>query len=107
MRTSMPFVLLPIFFVLAASGCTTTVQTGSGVVIQEFTPGFTEIYPSEPIVFYLKFKNTGSVEATNVFAEVLGLDEDWAASSSGDGNVLKDGEVLPRQQGRPPHAQGS
>ncbi|MCK4714477.1 MAG: hypothetical protein KAT35_02805, partial [Candidatus Aenigmarchaeota archaeon] len=72
MRTSMPFVLLSIFSVLAVSGCTTPVQTGSGVVIQEFTPGFTEIYPGEPIVFYLKFKNTGSVEATNVFAEVLG-----------------------------------
>ncbi len=98
MRTSMPFVLLSVLSVIAVSGCTGQVNTGNGVVIEEFTPGFTEIYPGEPVVFYLKFRNAGSVDATNVFAEVLGLDEDWALSSSGiDGNRILRGEVLPRE----------
>jgi hypothetical protein len=99
-RTALCLLVLSIIPVLAASGCTTTTTpTVSGVVIQEFSPGFSEVQPGEPITFYLKFKNEGSVDATNVFAELVGLDEDWAASSAGGGNVIEGGELLPREAG--------
>ena len=89
-------VLIPLL--LLTSGCTSP-QAGSGVVVEEFTPGFTEVYPGEPITFFLKFRNKGSVQATDVFAELLGLDEDWASSSSdvADDNIPVGGEVLPRE----------
>jgi hypothetical protein len=80
---------------VAVSGCT-SIQSGSGVVIEEFTPGFSEVYPGEPVTFLLKFKNLGSVEATSVHAELLGLDEDWAASSQGLGRIVN-GEMLPQE----------
>jgi hypothetical protein len=94
--------LLAIILVLLASGCTTsTVTTGNGVVIESFdSGGITEVYPGEPITFHLKVMNTGSVEATNVFGELLGLDEDWATSSgpsSISGNKVLNGEILPRE----------
>jgi hypothetical protein len=77
--------ILPILIVLV-SGCTfpgttSSVETGNGVVIKEFAPLFSEVYSQEPIKFNLKFKNTGSVKAEGVFAEVIGIDNDWYDSS--------------------------
>ena len=95
--------LIPfLFMIILASGCTTpTIATGNGVVIEEFSlGGLTELYPGEPISIHLKARNTGSADAENVFAEVLGLDEDWAVSSSDIGNNrghIVGGEVLPQQ----------
>ncbi len=100
-RHALPCLVLALTAVIAMSGCVNTgLQTGSGITIQEFTPGLSEIYPGEGMTFFLKFKNIGSVEATDVFAELLGLDEDWAASSSSDsigGNMVVSNEVLPRE----------
>ena len=99
-RHALPGLVLLLAAVVAASGCINpNLQTGDGVVIQEFTPGFSEVYPGEPVTFFLKFKNIGSVEATEVFAELLGLDEDWAASSSrfGSGEVSPGGEKFPEE----------
>jgi len=87
-----------IVLVLLASGCINPSGKGNGVVIEDFSPSFEKVYPGEPIQFFLKFKNTGSVEAENVFAELLGLDEDWALSSAGMGNEIVGGEVLPREE---------
>ncbi len=96
-RHAFPGLILTLAAVIAASGCINpNLQTGDGVVIQEFTPGFSEVYPEEPVTFFLKFKNIGSVEATEVFAELLGLDEDWAASSRGLGTILNN-EMLPQE----------
>jgi len=96
-RHALPGLVLLLAAVVVASGCTNpSLQTGDGVAIQEFTPGFSEVYPGEPVTFLLKFKNIGSVEATGVFAELLGLDEDWAASSSGLGTILNN-EMLPQE----------
>lgn len=92
-------VLILIPLLLLTSGCTSP-QAGSGVVVEEFTPGFTKVYPGEPVTFFLKFRNKGSVQATDVFAELLGLDEDWASSSSdvADDNDPLRGEILPREE---------
>jgi hypothetical protein len=95
-RHALPGLVLLLAALVASSGCINPVQTGSGVVVQEFTPGFSEVYPGEPITFFLKFKNIGSVEAEEVFAELLGLDEDWAASSKGLGTILNN-EMLPQE----------
>lgn len=97
---ALPGLVLALLFTLAVSGCTTPVQTGNGVVIEEFAPAFSqEVYSGEPVTFLLKFKNFGSVEATKVHAELLGLDEDWAAASANiKDNVIVNGEVLPREE---------
>ena len=98
-RFSLPGIIISLTAILMVSGCATnTTNTGKGVVIQEFTPGFSEVYPGEEVHFFLKFKNEGSVKATKVFAELVGLDEDWAASSSGLGTITS-GEMLPQEAG--------
>lgn len=89
--------VLPLVAILAVSGCITNTTTGNGVVIEEFTTGgISELYPGEPVTFYLKVRNTGSVEAEGVFAELLGLDEDWAKSSS-DLGTIEGVEMLPQE----------
>jgi hypothetical protein len=101
-RHALPCLVLLLLAAMSVSGCTSPVQTGSGIVIEDFSPGFSEVYPGEPIIFFLKFRNIGSVEATNVFAELLGLDEDWAASSyempdnKAEG-IYVGGEILPQE----------
>jgi hypothetical protein len=99
-RHALPGLVLLLAAVVSISGCTTpTLQTGNGVVIQEFTPSLSEVYPGEPVIFFLKFKNIGSVEASKAFAELVGLDEDWAAASKDiNGNkVSSSGELFPRE----------
>jgi hypothetical protein len=70
--------VLPLLAAILISGCTTgNTTTGTGVVVKEFAPEFTEIYAGEPVTFRLLMQNQGSVDAKNVHAELLGLDEDW------------------------------
>jgi hypothetical protein len=94
--------ILVLSALIVISGCTTPgVRTGNGVVIEEFTPSFTSVYPGELVEFQLKFRNVGGVKATSVFAEVLGLDEDWAASSKGfENNRFNPSgtELFPREE---------
>ncbi len=93
---------IPILLTLLVlvSGCTfsgSAVETGNGVIIKEFAPTFTEIYPTEPVTFNLKFKNVGSVMAEGVFAEILGIDSDWYDSSFTTGGPWLYNEKLPDQ----------
>lgn len=75
--------VLLLLAVLLVSGCTTGQTTaGNGVAVKEFAPEFSEIYAGEPVNFRLLLKNEGSVEADNVHAELLGLDEDWCSSGA-------------------------
>ena len=85
MRAKMASLGLTLSFlaVLFVSGCTSTTTGGTGVVVKEFAPEFTEIYATEPVTFRMLVKNEGSVEATSVHAELLGLDEDWCSSQTG------------------------
>jgi hypothetical protein len=55
--------------------------SGNGVNIILFTSDIKNnvISPGEEITFEAKMKNTGSVKSTGGFAELLGLDQTWAA----------------------------
>lgn len=75
--------VLPALAMLLISGCTTGgTLSGKGVAVKEFAPEFTEIYSGEPVTFRLLMKNEGSVDAKDMHAELLGLDEDWCGESS-------------------------
>ncbi len=63
--------------------------SGKGVDIISFTTEQSVLSPGEEGTFEVKIKNTGSVEATNGFVELLGLDHTW--SSSGE-------EILPNEE---------
>jgi len=65
---------------------------GSGLVIESFGSDFQEVYGGEEVTFRVKFKNTGSVKAEDVFAELLGLDQLW---EPGENTIVYNGEVLP------------
>lgn len=102
MRALSLALVLSILAVLAASGCIIpTTASGNGVVIDEFSSGgLSELYPGEDVTFFLKVSNQGSVTATDVFAELLGLDEDWAKSSGSltqNDGLIVGGEVLPQE----------
>ena len=75
--------ILLLVLVVCASGCTNTKTAGKGVIIEAFEPDHPEIYSGEPVVFRLLVRNTGSVEARNVHAELLGIDEDWCCKPAG------------------------
>lgn len=81
-------VAFTIMFVITVSGCTfipgPSGPTVGGVSIVDFNSDFSELYPKEMVTFNLKVKNTGSVTAEKVFAELLGLDEDWYAANEED-----------------------
>jgi len=78
-------------------GTISSVETGNGVVIKEFEPTFSEVYPGEPVIFNLKFKNVGSIKAEEVFAELLGIDQDWYDESFIEGGPWLSNEKLPDQ----------
>jgi hypothetical protein len=92
-------ILILLTLLVLVSGCTSVspVEKGNGMIIKEFSPTFTEIYPNEPVKFNLKIKNVGSVEAEGVFAEILGIDNDWYDSSFTDGGPWLHNEKLPDQ----------
>jgi len=73
-------ILVFLFAIIAIAGCTTTTITttsGNGIVIEAFGPDLPQAVPGELVNFDVRIRNTGSVTVTNVFGELLGLDEDW------------------------------
>ena len=91
--------LLSVVAVLLVSGCTQA-GTGNGVKVLDFGPDLSKVYPGEVVNFNLRFQNTGSLNAGGVFAELLGLDEDWYDSGLGDigGGPWEGGEKLPNEK---------
>jgi hypothetical protein len=93
--------------VILTSGCTIPIgpngaSSGGGIVIEFFGPDIqvAEIFSNEPINFQVKFRNTGSQTAQNVFAELLGLDESWCCNSVGlpsEGPWTSSNEKLPNE----------
>ncbi|MBU0898877.1 MAG: hypothetical protein KJ613_03610, partial [Nanoarchaeota archaeon] len=75
-------ILFVLVLLVSVSGCT-TLESGNGVVIKEFTTDFNEVISGERADFYLKIKNIGSQTAENVFAEIYGLDFGWKEIESG------------------------
>ncbi|MBU1135872.1 MAG: hypothetical protein KKG13_05150, partial [Nanoarchaeota archaeon] len=74
-------ILFVLVLLVSVSGCT-TLESGNGVVIKEFTTDFNEVISGERADFYLKIKNIGSQTAENVFAEIYGLDFGWQKIAS-------------------------
>jgi hypothetical protein len=86
--------LFSVMAVLVVSGCT-QVDTGNGVNVLEFGPDLSRVYPGEVVNFNVRFQNLGSLDAEDVFAELLGLDEDWYDPGFGDWHS---GEKLPNEK---------
>jgi hypothetical protein len=90
--------------VILASGCTnisTIIESGSGVAIKDYSVSFADVYSGECVDFGALIKNTGSIKAEKVFAEIIGLDYDWydknkiawnTGCKSQDGGPWKDWE---------------
>ena len=92
-------VLLVTIALVVSSGCITQNQKyGNGVKILEFGPDMDKVYPGEIVNFRVKFQNLGSVRAENVFAELLGLDEDWRDEGFTQGGPWRGGEKLPNEE---------
>jgi len=68
-----------ISFIIIVSGCTLqpVVTTSNGVEIESFTADFGTVFHGEAVKFRMLVRNTGSSDAAEVFAEVLGIDQDW------------------------------
>ncbi|MFH1444891.1 MAG: hypothetical protein ABIF08_00175 [Nanoarchaeota archaeon] len=79
--------ILVVFSAVIVSGCV-GLEAGNGVVIKDFYTDFDEVKSGERTDFYVKFKNIGSEQADNVFAELLGLDLAWYS----DGTQVGTGE---------------
>ena len=102
-------ILLLTLLVLAAllvSGCTinpalspaTPATTRSGVIIERFGPVFHEIQSEEPVTFRLSVRNAGSVDATDVHAELLGLDQAWCENTRCQTSAGGFAEKLPEEE---------
>ncbi len=84
-----------LILIVAFSGCIGgPVETGNGVIIKDFEADFTDVYSTEVVNFNLRVQNTGSATATEVHAELLGIDEDWNDHSVGN---WQSGENLPNE----------
>ena len=90
------YLILPAI-VIFISGCT-YIETGNGLVIQNIEPDISESFSGEVVTFFVRIKNTGSQTASDVHAELLGLDQDWYNEGIpvGDGPWAQ-GEKLPEE----------
>ncbi len=95
--------LFSVLVVIVVSGCISPISpitpSAGGLSVESFTTDLqlSEFYSEEPITFQIKFRNTGSVKAENVFAELLGLDEDWCCDDIGKGPWTGGKEKLPNE----------
>ncbi len=84
-----------ILFVIFVSGCinnTSTLELGNGVIIKDYNIDFSNVYSGECVDISVLLKNTGSVDAKQVFAEMLGIEQDWYDGKSwGKGCKSEDG----------------
>ena len=67
-------VVVAVGFLVLASGCVQTGAGGKGVVVEDFSPSFSEVYPGEPVRFTVKIRNTGSFDASGTVS-IAGMDE--------------------------------
>jgi hypothetical protein len=84
-------ILICSVIVLSVSGCTIpgpSASTGAGVIITDFTTEFSEYYLKEPVMFKVKIRNTGSVDAENININLLNLDG-WTEVDAGECRISK------------------
>jgi hypothetical protein len=81
--------------VVISSGCTTTnttVETGNGVIIEDYDVEFSNVYSGECVDLGILIRNIGSVDSENVFVEMLGIEQDWYDGKAwGEGCLSEDG----------------
>jgi hypothetical protein len=93
-------VMISVLSLALVSGCTLltpAASPGGGVVIEGFSPVFSSVRSGEPVTFRLSIRNTGSSEARQVHAELLGLDQDWCKGSGCDTSRGGSPEKLPEE----------
>jgi len=82
--------LLPVLLVVMVSGCTapgfTASASGRGVTIEAFEPDFSAASEGETIQLQLMVRNKGSVDASDVKAEIFGM-EKWSLLGKGGGST--------------------
>ena len=85
----LPLLVLP---ALLVSGCTLTPVevTGNGVEIESLSADFDNIFEGEQVTFRMTVRNTGSADTQEVFAELLGIDQEWGPNPGQ--------EVLPNEE---------
>ncbi|MFH1364870.1 MAG: hypothetical protein ABIH52_04435 [Candidatus Aenigmatarchaeota archaeon] len=71
--------LLPVLLTVFVSGCTQGGGTGgNGVVINAFAPDFPQLHSNEKVSLQLEVQNMGDMKATNVEAELTGINpNEW------------------------------
>ena len=94
------FPVLLLGAVLVASGCTTfggtSIGGGPGVVITDFIPDLSQVFSGEDVRLQLRIQNQGEARATNVIAELTGIDlAEWGSFGGGFGAVKQLGDLVP------------
>ncbi|MFH1294900.1 MAG: hypothetical protein ABIH90_03095, partial [Candidatus Aenigmatarchaeota archaeon] len=89
----MDFRLLPFaVVVLALSGCIGQTITGSGLVIEDFSPDFASVFPGEEVHIDVKVRNLGTVDAQIRDIQMTGLDtKNWKMETSNCNELLRNG----------------
>jgi len=85
----LPLLVLP---ALLVSGCTLTPVevTSNGVEIESLEADFINLFEGEQVTFRMMLRNTGSADTSEVFAELLGIDQEWGPDPGQ--------EVLPNEE---------
>jgi hypothetical protein len=95
-------VLILLGLVVLVSGCigqtTVTVTTSNGLVIKSFSPDFSEVRSGEQVVLSMMTENVGEADATDISAELFGLNiggTEWSLTGGSTrvskipGNILR------------------
>lgn len=94
--SSKPVLLLSLIVIVLISGCTSTIPSGNGIIVETFEPDFTNIFSNEEVTFNIRIRNVGSVDAENTVVKMIGLDEwsndAWVGDNCGNGKNLLAGQ---------------
>ena len=94
-KAKLLLLLVPIFAVVAISGCTqsNTPASGPGVVILNWEPTLSSVESGDPLQLRVKVQNQGTLLAQDVKAVLIGISVDeWGLGAQ---TILPFGEMLP------------